>query len=134
VALRRTNAQTTTADVIGPEGKHLLPLNEATRAMSYDLDREGFYDIQRANGHRVLIAAHADRRESNLTQIAPDVLAIWRNTGDNAAEPGIATENATAQRTVPRSLWRYVLTLALLAAFVESIFGMRYLTGERQTG
>jgi hypothetical protein len=96
--------------------------------MSYDLAREGFYEVQRADGDHALVAVNADRRESNLTRIPAETLALWRNTGDDEPETAAGGEQPVAQR----SLWRYALTLALLAAFVESIFGMRYLTGGRQ--
>ena len=68
--LRRTRDQGTAADVIGPDGKHELSLAEATQALSFDLEREGFYEVQRADGRRMLMAAHADRRESDLTTCA----------------------------------------------------------------
>jgi hypothetical protein len=129
VELRKTNTQNTAADVIGPDGRHLLSLSDASRAMSYNVEREGFYDVQRAGRQRVLIAVHADRRESDLTQVPVDTLKIWRNTGDSSADPVPGTK----QQIVPRSLWRYFLTLAFLAALVESVFGMRYLARERQT-
>jgi hypothetical protein len=132
IALRRTNAQNTAADVIGPDGKHLLDLSTAIRARSYDLTREGFYEVQRASGQRALLAVHADRRESNLTPIDDETLALWRNTGNVA--PDAVSRGGQRGESVPFALWRYFLTLALLAAFVESMFGMRYLSDERQTG
>ena len=130
VTLRRTQGQTTAADVIGPDGKHELSLREAARALSYDLPQEGFYEVQRADGRRVVLAAHADRRESDLTPVPADTLELWRNTGEKATDP---VSGAADQETRPYSLWRYVLALVLLAALIESIFANRYLRGERQT-
>ena len=130
IALRRTQGQTTAADVIGPDGKHELSLREAARALSYDLPSEGFFEVQRADGRRAVFAAHADRRESDLTPIPAETLELWRNTGSNAVDPATG---ATDQETKPYSLWRYVLALVLLAALVESIFASRYMRGERQT-
>ncbi len=128
-SLRQAKAQTSAADVIGPDGKHALALSEAAKALTYTLDREGFYEIQRASGQRILLAAHADRRESDLTKIPADTLALWRNTGTSAIETG---DRSTLQ-TVRWSLWRYLLTLVLLAAIVESVFAARYLKQGRQT-
>ncbi|MDQ2775854.1 MAG: VWA domain-containing protein [Acidobacteriota bacterium] len=134
VRLRQTNAQATAADVIGPDGKHQLSLAEATRAMSYDVDRAGFYEVQPANGHRELVAVNADRRESDLTQIPAETLSLWRNTGRSTDQPGTLTENPeTGQQTVRWSLWRYFLALVLIAAIIESVFSSRYLRRERQT-
>ncbi|MBV9085541.1 MAG: BatA domain-containing protein [Acidobacteriaceae bacterium] len=130
VALRHTRMQTTAADVIGPDGKHELSLSEAARALSYEPAREGFYEVQAANGRRELAAVNADRRESDLTQVPAEVLALWRNTGTTAMDP----EPGSAERqTIPYSLWRYVLLVLLAAAIIESVFASRYLQQERQT-
>ncbi len=86
--------------------------------------------MQRADGRRLLMAVHADRRESDLTPIPDDTLALWRNTGNTAAA---AQSGTVEQQTRPWSLWRYAMFLALLAALVESIFASRYLKQERQT-
>jgi hypothetical protein len=130
VVLRRTLGEATAADVIGPSGKHELSLSEMTRALNYQMDKDGFYDVQSADGRRSLLAVHADRRESDLTTIPDETLILWRNTGNTAA----AEETGSLQKqTVPWSLWRYVLILALIGALVESLFASRYLKQERQT-
>ena len=128
VALRHTREQGAAADVIGPDGKHELGLGEAAKTLSFGLLKEGFYEIQRADGRRSVEAVHADRRESDLSQIPAETLYLWRNTGSSAT----AAAGNVEQQTVPWSLWRYVLALALAAAIVESIFATRYLK-ERQT-
>jgi hypothetical protein len=129
VVLRRSAAQTTAADVIGPDGKHQLSLGDSTHALSYNLNSEGFYEVQRADGHRQLLAANADRRESDLTPVSTETLELWRNTGKDAVNPATGAVDEQAR---PWSLWRWVLTLVLVAALVESIFANRYLRGERQ--
>jgi hypothetical protein len=129
VTLRRTREQGAAADVIGPDGKHELGLGEAAKALSFGLAREGFYEVQRANGRRSVEAVHADRRESDLSRIPQETLDLWRNTGSSTA----AATGSVEQQTVPWSLWRYVLAIALAAAIVESIFASRYLKNERQT-
>src|SRR5690348_4862557 len=128
VALRRTREQSASADVVGPDGKHELGIGEAAKALSFGLLKEGFYEVQRASGHRSLEAVHADRRESDLSQIPAETLDLWRNTGSSQT----AATGGVEQQTVPWSLWRYVLAVALAAAIVESILATRYLK-ERQT-
>jgi hypothetical protein len=130
VVLRHSREQGTAADVTGPDGKHELTLNDATKALSFELDSSGFYEVQRANGRRSLVAVHADRRESDLTSIPEETLVLWRNTGSSAA---VADQPASQQQTIPWSLWRYALLLVLIAALVESLFASRYLKEERQT-
>jgi hypothetical protein len=130
ISLRRVRGQGAAADVIGPDSKHKLSLSEAATALSFPLDAGGFYEVQRADGHRLLLAVHPDRRESDLKTVPDETLKLWRNTGDAAsagADPGFESQ------TLPWSLWRYVLFLVLVAALVESVFASRYLEKERQT-
>jgi hypothetical protein len=75
----------------------------------------------------MVIAVHADRRESDLTPIPSDTLALWRNTGIKAD----ANTSATETNTAPWRLWRYILVLALIAGTVESLFASRYLNEAR---
>lgn len=127
--LRHGKSETTAADVIGPEGKHELSLSDASKAMSYNLDRAGFYEVHSATGRRSLLAVHADRRESDLATIPDETLELWRNTGSNAA----AAKSAAGETAMaPWSLWRYVLLFALIAACVESLFASRYLKAQRE--
>ncbi|MBV8068349.1 MAG: BatA and WFA domain-containing protein [Acidobacteriaceae bacterium] len=129
VSLRATPQQDTAADVIGPDGKHELSLSEATKALSVNLDRAGFYEVQKANGRRMLAAVHADRRESDLKRVPAETLQLWRNTGYKAMR---AEQAAVEKQVKPWSFWRYVMILALLVALVESFIASHYLGGERQ--
>ena len=129
VTLRhRSNAGA--ADVIGPDGKHELNLNEASRALSYNVERGGFYEISRADGQRVLLAANADRRESDLRPVSNETLDLWRNTGDTSVHAEAANVQIVER---PWSLWRWFLGAALVAALIESVFAGRYLKEERRT-
>jgi hypothetical protein len=129
ITLRQSRNQSASTDVIGPDGKHEIPLSEATRIMIFNPPREGFYDVHSASGKRMLLAVHADRRESNLAKVPAETLILWRNTGSGGAD---AAGTRPATTNVPFSLWRYILGLLLMAAIVESIFATRYLSEERQ--
>jgi hypothetical protein len=128
--LRHSKAETTAADVVGPDGKHELSLSDATKAMTFNLSEAGFFEVQSANGRRALMAVHPDRRESDLTVIPDETLDLWRNTGGMTQVDQTAS---TQSLTAPWSLWRYVLLLVLAAACVESVFAARYLKQERET-
>ena len=130
VRLRRTGEQGAAADVIGPDGKHLLSLSDANKALSFDPVSDGFYEVVRADGRRLLVAAHAERRESDLTAIPAETLELWRNTGSKPGQGETANTGTEMQR---RSLWRYMIVVLLLAALVESVFASRYLRKEGQT-
>jgi hypothetical protein len=83
--------------------------------------------VQRADGRRILMSAHADRRESDLTRVPGETLALWRNTGDKAIEDqGVKVEH----QIQPWSLWRYALIAVLVMAVVESVFASQYLKKE----
>ncbi len=129
VELRHGKEQGAAADVVDPDGRHLLSLREASTAASFEPGREGFYEVHRANGRSVLLAVHADRRESDLTPIPGETLSLWRNMGDASARSATAVAE---QQTRPWSLWRFALILVLAAAIAESIFASRYLKEERQ--
>ncbi len=130
ISLRKTAADKTAADVVSPDGKHPLTLNQATNTLSFDLLQEGFYEIGRAGGQRRLIAVHADRRESNLLPVPNETLELWRNTGGTASHQA---DGMTPEQVQPVSFWRYLMVLALVAAVAESIFGSRYLRKEKGT-
>jgi len=127
--LRHSKNETTAADVVGPDGKHELALSDASRAMTFNLAQAGFYEVQSASGRRALLAVHADRRESDLTAIPDETLDLWRNTGSSAP---VDKAGSGQSSTTPWSLWRYVLTLVLIAACVESLFATRYLMEKRE--
>jgi hypothetical protein len=130
VGLRRASSETSAVDVIGPSGKHELSLSEATRMSSYTVTRAGYYDVQKADGRRVLVAVHADRRESDLTPVPNETLALWEHTGDESAPDDKLGQ--TEQQPVRASLWRYALLLVLLAAIAESVFASRYLARKEE--
>jgi hypothetical protein len=127
IELRRSPQQTGSVSVTGPGGEADIPLDEAASAQNFRLDREGFYDVRRADGRRRLVAANADRRESDLAPMPPDVITLWQKSG-NATNAPVQTTGATTER--PYSLWRYVLLFALLAAIIESVVASRYLSAK----
>jgi hypothetical protein len=130
VELRRSRQSGAAADVIGPDGNHELSLRQAASAMDFVPRLNGFYEIQRANGQRSFIAVHSDRRESDLTPVPAETLALWRNTGNQQSVPATAAagENRQTQR---QPLWRFLLILLVGVGIAESIFAGRYLKEER---
>jgi hypothetical protein len=81
--------------------------------------------VNRSSGRREVVAVNPDRAESDLAAIAPETLALWQKS-----EP-IQTQSAgTETGQTRKSLWPYVLALALLAAIAESVIGNRYLSGK----
>jgi hypothetical protein len=131
VELRRSRQSGAAADVIGPDGKHELSLRQAASAMDFVPRSEGFYEIQRANGQRSFIAVHPDRRESDLTPIPAETLALWRNTGNQQSPVPAAATAGENRQTQRQPLWHFLLILLVGVGIAESIFASRYLREER---
>lgn len=123
IELRKTKERGAAADVTGPDGQRVLSLKEAASALNINAREEGFYDVRTASGRRELIASNADRRESDLTPIPPETLALWR--GGNGPQSAQAGSNADSE-PVPQSVWRYVLIALLIAAAAESWLADRF--------
>jgi Aerotolerance regulator N-terminal/von Willebrand factor type A domain len=123
----------TTVEVIGPDGKRPLSLQEEATAQSFQLTHAGFYQIRFANGRDALIAVNPDRRESGLDLIPDDVLKLWTgsaNTGASSAQP--ASTAATAEKKGAYSLWWWIMLMILIAAAAESVLASRYLGTQRE--
>mgnify|MGYP000035336568 CR=1 FL=1 len=128
VELRSSAEQGQAVEVIGPEEGRALSLEEAARAQSFQLRREGFYELRRASNRNEMVAVNADRRESDLAPIPQETLALWENTAEG--NPEAAVEAGAVQR--PWNLWWHVMLLVLAAALAESLVAVRYLSVERE--
>jgi len=126
--LRRVGGRGGVAEVFDPQGRRLLDLAQTTSAPGFVVAGEGFYEVRRSNGRRELIAANADRRESDFEMIAADTLKLWQSTGESSAQGGGAGQSETQRRP----LWWPVLLMALLAALAESVVAARYLTVSKE--
>jgi hypothetical protein len=135
VELRTGESKNAAAEVLDQDGKRALSLEEATNAKTYQLAREGFFEIKTANGQHSLIAAHADRRESDLAVIPQETLDLWKGTGAGGAASDGAGGTAE-QKTTPWSLSPVLLLLLLVVALAESLVADGYLRApaERQEG
>jgi hypothetical protein len=120
-------ARKTAVELIDPAGRRALSLEEAARATTAQLDREGFWELTRDTGRREVIAVNADRRESNLALMPPESRELW--AGSKAAAAGAA---ATAESTEEKkSLYWPVLLALLIAVLAESWLSARYLAVAR---
>jgi hypothetical protein len=121
VELRTGEGKGAAAEVLDPDGKRVLSLEEAVKARNFALGREGFYEIKTAAGRRSLVAAHADRRESDLATIPPETLDLWKGTGSSDSTPSGGVPGATDAADKPWGLWPYILLLLLGVAVAESV-------------
>jgi Aerotolerance regulator N-terminal/von Willebrand factor type A domain len=118
-------------EVIDPDGKRPLSLNEAGTVQSLQLRRAGFYTIHFANGRDAVIGVNPDRRESDLMAMPDDQQQLWSGAGAGTAsqERGAAAAEETKQ---PVSLWWYVMVLALIAAMAQTALAGRYMGTQRE--
>lgn len=113
-------------EIIAPDGKRALSLTEAAKTPAFRLSREGFWEVRRPNGRHELIAAHADRRESELAVVPKDTLTLWQSTGKPETTGGPTESNER-----PFGIWWYVLVVLAGAAVVESLLAGKYLKPEQ---
>jgi hypothetical protein len=132
IELRSADSQSAAAEVLDPEGKRALTLEEATKARTYALDREGYYEVKTANGRHSLMAVHTDRRESDFTPIPKETLDLWGATGGAATSDGAAATTQSDDLRKPWSLAPYLLILLVVVALAESIVANRYLRPSAQ--
>ena len=125
--------QGATVEIVGPDGKRPLSLQEEATVQSFRLTRAGFYQIRFASGRDALIAVNPDRRESGLDLIPQDVLKLWSGSGnaDAAATQGSASVTSEEKKNA-YSLWWWVMLLILIAAVAESVVASRYLGTQRE--
>jgi len=121
VELRAGDGKGAAAEVLGPDGKRMLSLEESTKAHNFALDREGFFEIKTAAGRRSLVAVHADRRESDMAPIPAETLDLWKGTGSSDPTPGGGGAGAAGGADQPWGLWPYILLLLLGVAVAESV-------------
>ena len=118
-------------EVIDPEGRRPLSLSEARNAQTIQLTRAGFYQIRLANGRDMVIGVNPDRRESNLETMPGDLEQLWSgSSGDHVPEK--AGPRSAAEKNQPRSLWWYVMLLALAAGGAETAVASRHMGTQRE--
>src|SRR3984885_9790444 len=130
-ASSKTASRGATVEVIGPDGRRPLSLQEEATAQSLKLTHAGFYQIRFANGREALVAVNPDRRESGLELISEDVLRLWSGSAgtDAAATQGAG---ATEERKSAYSLWWWIMLVILIAAVAESVVASRHLGTQRE--
>jgi hypothetical protein len=133
--LRTAREQAVSVEIVDPQGKRPLTINQATTAQSFQLTDAGFYQLKLANGRQDVVGVNADRRESDLALMPDDVLSLWTGKATTAAQAASGADPAsddTAPEKKPQSLAWYALLLLAAAALAESVLASRYLGTQRE--
>lgn len=133
IELRAQRETALGVEVMDPDGKRALSLAEASRAASFRVEREGYFEIRRANGRHEMIAVNADRRESDLGLIPDETRQLWSGSASGDAQAGegpAATGKKEEEQVHP--FWWHLLLAALLAAVIETVVSSRYLGVEQE--
>jgi hypothetical protein len=125
-------SQGSMVEIVGPDGKRPLSLQEEATTQSFQLTRAGFYQIRFANGRDALIAVNPDRRESGMELIPEDVLKLWSGSGGAAAATQGAGAATVGEKKSAYSVWWWVMLLILIATVAESVVASRYLCTQRE--
>ena len=120
----------TNVEVIDPDGRRPLSLNEARTAQSIRLERAGFYQIRFASGRDAVIGVNPDRRESDLQPLGEDVQQLW--IGTSGRTPQAAGTAAAEVKYQPLGLWWYIMVFALVVALAETVFAGSYMGTQRE--
>lgn len=119
----KTPAAAQAWDVIGPDGKRQVPLEQESRPDFLTLRQTGIYELRQSDGSH-LIAANTDPRESDLTQLSQEDRVLWVANASAKPDPAIAAGPETARR---QNVWWSLLLVAFLLALLESYLANRYL-------
>jgi len=133
--LRTAKEQAVSVDVTDPEGKHPLSIQQAAKAQSIQLTEAGFYEVRLANGRQDMVGVNADRRESDLTPMADDVMSLWTGkspNGTQSATSGASSADDSGPEKTPYSIAWYVLLALAAVALAESVLASRYLGTQRE--
>jgi hypothetical protein len=122
--------QSTGVEVVDPDGKRPLSLNEAKTIQAFRLAHAGFYQIRLANGRDATVGVNADHRESDLAPMTQEMRSLW--VGSNAEEANSRTDAAPEARFQQTGLWWYFMLLALGVAIAETLVSGRYLSTDRE--
>jgi hypothetical protein len=130
--LRNAREKAQGVEIIDPQGKRPLSLNEAASAQSFQLTEAGYYQLRLGNGRQDEVGVNPDAKESNLDVIPGDVLSLLQGGGGQGSEQAAAGSGPATPSKAPQTIWWYVMLLVLASAIAESVLASRYLGTQRE--
>lgn len=117
-----------------PEGDPLLSLQQQRQIQAVRFETPGVYGLQTSRGEH-LAAVNTATAESDLTPMAENLIAQWRDLG-SPQERSAANSVATAENgdnSILKSFESWLLPLLLIIILVESVLGNAHLKVRRET-
>lgn len=122
------------AQVFDPRGRRATALGDTSEKPRILADQMGFYEV-RGGGRSDWIAVNADPRESDLSRLSDDSVGQWTGMQKEGPDPGAVTRAAAADATVTasgakaalKSIWPWLLLIAVTLAFIEPLVANSHL-------
>lgn len=125
----RSGGTLAAVEVLDPDGKRALSLEQSAKATAIPLERAGFWEIRSPGGRSRMIAVNVSRRESDLTRMPPESAELWQGA-PAAAKSGPGAASSLEAR---KDIWHWILAAALLAAALELFLASRHMKMEATT-
>lgn len=117
-----------------PGGEPLLSLQQQRQIQAVRFEAPGIYGLQTSRGEH-LAAVNVASAESDLTPMAENLVAQWRDLG-SSQERGAANSTTaieSGESTILKSFESWLLPLLLIIILIESILGNAHLKVRRET-
>ena len=119
------------AQVFDPHGRRATALGDTSEKPRILADQIGFYEV-RGGGRSDWIAVNADPRESELSRLSDDSVSQWTRMQKEGPDPGAAPQVAAADASLAanpalKSIWPWLLLIAVTLAFIEPLVANSYL-------
>ena len=119
------------AQVFDPRGNRATALGETAERPRILADSIGFYEV-RGGGRSDWIAVNADPRESELSRLSDDGVSQWTRMQKDGPDAGAVTQAVAADPTsgakpALKSIWPWLLLIAVTLAFIEPLVANSYL-------
>lgn len=112
--------------VFDPRGRRVLALGDTASQARLMAEHIGFYEV-RGGGRSDWIAVNADARESELARIPPANIEQWNRLQTPAAVAANASVPNAEPRSELKSIWPWLLLIAVTLAFIEPLVANSHL-------
>lgn len=114
------------AQVFDPAGKRAVGLGDTSERPRLLADQTGFYEV-RGGGRSDWIAVNADPRESELLRLSDESIEQWNRMQKPVTAPTPAAEASSGESPLLKSIWPWLLLIAVTLAFIEPLVANSHL-------